>query len=78
MSLKKTKDELQRLGNPAQARVLQRFFKTGKGEYGEGDVFRGIKIPVLRKLAKNYQDMTCAEVGKLLTSKFHKTGCWHC
>ncbi len=72
MSLKKIKDELQQLGNPAQARVLQRFFKTGKGEYGEGDVFRGIKIPVLRKLAKKYQDMTCAEVEKLLTSKFHE------
>ena len=72
MSLKKIKDELQQLGNPAQARVLQRFFKTGKGEYGEGDVFRGIKIPVLRNLAKKYQDMTCAEVGELLTSKFHE------
>lgn len=72
MSLNKIKDELQQLGNPAQAQVLQRFFKTGKGEYGEGDVFRGIKIPVLRKLAKNYQDMPFAEVEKLLTSKFHE------
>jgi 3-methyladenine DNA glycosylase AlkD len=72
MSLKKIKEELQQFGNPLQAKVLQGFFKTGKGEYGEGDVFRGIKIPVLRKLAKKYQDMTCAEVEKLLTSKFHE------
>jgi 3-methyladenine DNA glycosylase AlkD len=72
MSLKKIKDELQQLGNPSQARVLQRFFKTGKGEYGEGDVFRGIKIPVLRKLAKKYQDMACTAVGELLKSKFHE------
>jgi 3-methyladenine DNA glycosylase AlkD len=72
MSLKKIKEELQQFGNPLQAKVLQGFFKTGKGEYGEGDVFHGIKIPVLRKLAKKYQDMTCAEVEKLLTSKFHE------
>ena len=72
MLLNKIKNELQQLGNPAQARVLQGFFKTGKGEYGEGDVFRGIKIPVLRKLAKKYQDATCADVEKLLSSKFHE------
>ena len=72
MSLKKIKAELQQLGNPAQAKVLQGFFKTGKGEYGEGDVFRGIKIPVLRKLAKKYQDMSRAEVVELLTSKYHE------
>ena len=72
MSLHKIKDELQRLGNPAQAKVLQRFFKTGKGEYGEGDLFRGIKIPVLRKLAKKYQDVPRAAVQALLTSKLHE------
>ena len=72
MVLKNIKKELQQLGSPSQARVLQGFFKTGKGEYGEGDVFRGIKIPVLRKLAKKYQDATCADVEKLLSSKFHE------
>jgi len=72
MSLHKIKNELKRLANPAHARVLQRFFKTGKGEYGEGDLFRGIKIPVLRKLAKSCQDTPRAEVQELLTSKFHE------
>jgi len=64
--------ELKSLADPIRAKNLARFFKTGHGEYGEGDVFRGIKIPVLRKLAKKYQDMTCAEVEKLLTSRFHE------
>ena len=72
MSLHKIKNELKQLANPAHAKVLQRFFKTGKGEYGEGDLFRGIKIPVLRKLAKNYQDMPLAGVQELLTSTFHE------
>jgi 3-methyladenine DNA glycosylase AlkD len=72
MSLQKIKIELKQLGDPAQARVLQRFFKTGPGEYGEGDVFRGIKIPVLRKLAKSCRDLPLAGVQELLTSKFHE------
>jgi len=72
MSLHKIKNELKRIANPAHTRVLQRFFKTGKGEYGEGDLFRGIKIPVLRKLVKNYQDVPLAGVQELLTSKFHE------
>ena len=72
MSLNKIKNELKQLGNPAQAIILQRFFKTGKGEYGEGDLFRGIKIPVLRKLAKNCRDLPLAGVQELLTSTFHE------
>jgi len=57
---------------PRMPKFFRGFLKTGKGEYGEGDVFRGIKIPALRKLAKKYQDITCAEVQELLTSKFHE------
>jgi len=72
MALIKIKNELKQLGDPAQARVLQRFFKTGPGEYGEGDLFRGIKVPVLRKFAKNCRDLPLAWVQELLTSKFHE------
>jgi 3-methyladenine DNA glycosylase AlkD len=72
MSLHKIKNELKRIANPAHAKVLQRFFKTGKGEYGEGDLFRGIKIPVLRKLVKKYPDVPLAGVQALLTSTFHE------
>ena len=72
MSVSKIKNELKQLGSPAQARVLRRFFKTGPCEYGEGDLFRGIKIPVLRKLVKAYQGIPLAAVQELLTSAFHE------
>jgi len=60
------------LGNPEQAAHSQRFFKTGPGEYGEGDVFLGIRVPVLRKLAKEYSDLPYKEVKAILGSKYHE------
>jgi 3-methyladenine DNA glycosylase AlkD len=63
---------LQALGNEETARRLQRFFKTGPGEYGEGDVFLGIRVPVLRRLAREYQNLPLAEVTTLLCSPFHE------
>lgn len=50
----------------------QRFFKTGKGEYGEGDEFLGIRVPVLRKLAKQFSNITLTETKKILRSKYHE------
>lgn len=52
MSIDEVRSSLKALGNQERAAVLQRFFKTGPGEYGEGDIFLGIRVPDLRKVAK--------------------------
>ena len=64
--------ELRALGDPADARFLQRFFKTGPGEYGEGDVFLGIRVPQTRLLAKKYRDLPLTEIKTLLRAKEHE------
>ncbi len=60
------------LGNPSRAVSAQRFFKTGPGQYGEGDQFLGITVPMLRQVVKQYTDISLAEVQKLLRSKWHE------
>jgi 3-methyladenine DNA glycosylase AlkD len=73
MSYREVKKELQKLSNPKQAKLLQRFFKTGKGEYGEGDVFLGIKVGPQRSVAKKYATViSISETEKLLHSKIHE------
>jgi 3-methyladenine DNA glycosylase AlkD len=72
MSLKEIKRDIEQLANPKQAILLQRFFKTGKGEYGEGDVFLGIKVPVQRSVAKKYKELSFASIQQLLNSKIHE------
>ena len=64
--------ELESLADPRHATILQRFFKTGPGEYGEGDRFRGIRVPVLRKMARKYRQLSLTEAGQLLQSAFHE------
>ena len=66
------KYEIRKLANNKTAKHSQRFFKTGKGQYGEGDIFLGIRVPVLRKIAKKFRRISLAEVSKLLESKFHE------
>jgi 3-methyladenine DNA glycosylase AlkD len=63
---------LQALGDPERARVLQRFFKTGRGEYGEGDLFIGLRVPETRKLARQYQSLSLPETLQLLQSPIHE------
>ena len=64
--------ELRALANPVIAEHSQRFFKTGKGEYGEGDRFLGIRVHPLRMLAKKYQKLSLKEIQCLLKSVFHE------
>lgn len=64
--------QLRQLGNPEIAQHSQRFFKTGKGQYAEGDIFLGIRVPVLRAAAKKHRDISPAQIIPLLQSQFHE------
>ncbi len=64
--------QLKKLANPKKAIGVARFFKTGKGEYGEGDVFLGITVPEIRLIAKKCAALTLKEIQKLLQSKIHE------
>lgn len=64
--------ELKRHANPIKASILQRFFKTGKGQYGEGDIFLGITVPASRKFARKYKDLNESEIKSLFKSKIHE------
>ena len=64
--------ELRSLGNEEKRRVLSGFFKTGKGEYGEGDMFFGIPVPLTRGVAKRHKTADMATVETLLASEWHE------
>ena len=70
--LEDVEGELKNLANPEKARVLSGFFKTGKGDYGEGDLFLGITVPEQRKIAKKYSALPLKDIRKLLSSKIHE------
>lgn len=63
---------LQELANPEIAAHSQRYFKTGKGEYGEGDKFLGIRVPILRKQVNQFKTLSIPEIRKLLRSEYHE------
>jgi len=72
MGLSELRQELKDEANKEQALILQRFFKTGKGEYGEGDIFYGIKVPVQRKIAGKHKDISLDDIKVLLNSPVHE------
>lgn len=73
MSLKLLTKEIHSLANTARATISQRFFKTGKWEYGEGDVFLGLTVPQTRTLVKKYAPkLTLDDIDTLLADKHHE------
>lgn len=63
---------MQMLENPSQRKILMGFFKTGKGQYGEGDEFLGLKVPETRAFVKEYRHLPLSEVEILLKNKWHE------
>ena len=64
--------ELRKLADPERAAHSARFFKTGSGDYGEGDHFLGIRVPEIRAQVKKYVAISLAEIQALLMSEFHE------
>ena len=64
--------ELKALANPSRAFGLQKFFQTAKGQYGEGDVFLGLTVPEVRKVAAKYKHLSLSEIERLTSSRFHE------
>ncbi len=64
--------ELHSIADPVKAKFLQGFFKTGKGQYAEGDVFLGITMPLVRDMVKHNKGIPMPEIEKLLHSEFHE------
>ena len=65
--------EMMAQADARQAAILMRFFKCGKGEYGEGDVFLGVKVPVTRAVVKTFwKQTTCAQLEECIASPYHE------
>lgn len=69
---KSLRAQLNTLADPVVAEHSQRFFKTGPGQYGEGDIFLGIRVPVLRRAAREYRNLGLEQIEALLQSDIHE------
>ncbi|MFA6601536.1 MAG: DNA alkylation repair protein [Candidatus Paceibacterota bacterium] len=72
MSASLVKKEILKKADPAKALLLAGYFKTGKGQYGEGDKFLGLTVPVQRLIAKKFPGLELKEIGKLLSDPYHE------
>ena len=72
MTANDVRAKLRSLGSPARAEMSKRYFKTGPGQYGEGDIFYGNSAAEMRGLAREYQALAEDEILKLLRSPFHE------
>ncbi len=72
VSAENVKKELALHASPARAKILRGFFKTGKGDYGAGDLFLGISVPTQREVAEKYSDIPLRDIQILLRSAVHE------
>ena len=72
MSIKELRQELHAAAKPGKKEVLQKFFKTGPGEYAEGDVFLGVMVPDTRRIARKFIGISEKDVSILLKSRIHE------
>ena len=72
MTVQDIQKRLKKLGNKKHAAISQKFFKTGPGEYGQGDIFIGVRVPVIRELVKEYSDVSVEDAALLLHSRVHE------
>jgi hypothetical protein len=70
--LNELRHELREAAEPERVPELQRFFKTGLGGYGEGDVFLGVRVPAVRVVARRHAGLNLEDVTKLLRSPVHE------
>src|SRR3989338_7044521 len=71
-TFKDVRSEIENVKSAKRAKDLSRFFKTGKGEYGEGDQFAGLTVPQARIIAKQFRSLSSSETKKLLDSSIHE------
>jgi 3-methyladenine DNA glycosylase AlkD len=72
INIKNLEKEFFSYRNKEKAEILSHFFKTGKGQYGEGDLFLGITVPISRKIAKKYSEIAFSEAEKLFKNRYHE------
>ncbi|MCF7820541.1 MAG: DNA alkylation repair protein [Candidatus Pacebacteria bacterium] len=73
MVIEKIKADLKAVSKKSDVKILQRFFKTGPGEYGEGDIFIGVRVPQQREIArKYYSEISWSEIQTLIQSPIHE------
>ncbi len=70
--IEQIKKDIKKMANPEKAKIYQRFFKTGKGQYGEGDVFLGLTSQQIKDIAKKYTGIGLPKIQELLKSEIHE------
>ena len=72
MTAENVQKELRVFASAERKKAVEWFFKTGKGQYGEGDIFLGVSSPDMRRVSRKYRDLPFAELQKLIASPIHE------